>query len=112
MNRGRWLLLVASAVGVGLFLAFGPDEETVLRQSAAWRAEAHSNRFAALAVFFAAEVILIGLSVPVGMWLTVLAGFLFGPWVGTAVVSLGATAGAILAFLSARYVFFDVIHRA
>ena len=43
--------------------------------------------------------------------MSILAGFLFGVWVGTAVVSLAAMLGAIPAFLSARYVFFDAIHR-
>jgi uncharacterized membrane protein YdjX (TVP38/TMEM64 family) len=59
-----------------------------------------------------AEVVLIACSVPVGIWLTVLAGFLFGRWVGTAVVNVGAAVGAVLAFLSARYVFADAIRRA
>jgi uncharacterized membrane protein YdjX (TVP38/TMEM64 family) len=44
--------------------------------------------------------------------MSVLAGFLFGTWVGTAVVSAAGTAGAILAFLLARYVFAKAIHRA
>jgi uncharacterized membrane protein YdjX (TVP38/TMEM64 family) len=44
--------------------------------------------------------------------MTVLAGFLFDVWVGTAVVSVASTAGAVLAFLSARFVFHDAIHRA
>jgi uncharacterized membrane protein YdjX (TVP38/TMEM64 family) len=35
--------------------------------------------------------------------LTISAGFLFGPWLGTAVVSIAATFGAALAFLIGRY---------
>jgi uncharacterized membrane protein YdjX (TVP38/TMEM64 family) len=111
-TRGRWLLLAAVTAGVVLFLLYGPDERTVIRESGAWRATAREHLFAALAVFFVAEVVLIGCSAPVGIWLTVLAGFLFGRWVGTAVVSAGATLGAVLAFLAARYLFADALRRA
>ena len=57
-------------------------------------------------------MVLVALSVPVGIWMSALAGFLFGFWIGTAVVSVAAMLGALLAFLAARYVFFDAIHRA
>lgn len=112
MNRKRWIFLVAIATGAALIVAVGPNEQTVIRQSAAWREAAHNNLFAVLVVFLIAEVILVALSVPVGIWMSALAGFLFGFWLGTAVVCVAAMLGAILAFLSARYVFFDAIHRA
>ena len=112
MTRSRWLLLVAVVALAGLFVACGPDEQTVIRRSAEWRAAARDDLPAAVGVFIAAEVVLIGLSLPVGIWLTVLAGFLFGTWLGTAAVSVGATAGAVLSFLSARYLFAGAIHRA
>lgn len=112
MNWGRRLLLAAIATGIALFLTLGPDEQAVIRASAAWREAARNNLFAALAVFFIAEVILVALSAPVGIWMSALGGFLFGFWVGTAVVSVAAMLGAILAFLAARYIFFDMIHRA
>jgi uncharacterized membrane protein YdjX (TVP38/TMEM64 family) len=112
MNWGRWLLLTVVVVAVALFFALGPDEAAVIRESSVWREAARNNLFAALAVFFIAEVIAVALSLPVGFWMSALAGFLFGFWIGTAVVSVAAMLGAILAFLSARYVFFDAIHRA
>jgi uncharacterized membrane protein YdjX (TVP38/TMEM64 family) len=84
----------------------------VIHRSADWREAARSNLLAALSLFFIAETILIAFSVPVGIWLTVLAGFLFGTWVGTAVVNLAGTLGAILAFLAARYVFAEALHKA
>ncbi|HJZ57902.1 MAG TPA: TVP38/TMEM64 family protein [Gemmataceae bacterium] len=111
-NWGRWAVLLAVVATVALFLAFGPDESTLIGRSAQWRTDARNHLFAAVALFFVAEVVLIGLSVPVGIWLTVLAGFLFGTWLGTAVVSCASTLGALLAFLSARYVFADALHRA
>ena len=38
-----------------------------------------------------------------GTVLTLLGGLAFGPWLGTALVALGANIGAVLAFLAARY---------
>jgi uncharacterized membrane protein YdjX (TVP38/TMEM64 family) len=112
LNWGRWAVLLGVTAAVILFLAFGPGEATVIARSAEWRADARTHLFAAVAIFFVAEVILVAFSVPVGVWMTVLAGFLFGPWLGTAVASCGATLGAVLAFLSARYVFADALRRA
>lgn len=51
------------------------------------------------------------LSFPGAVVLTLAAGFLFGPWVGTAVVVAGATVGATLAFLGARYLFAESARR-
>jgi uncharacterized membrane protein YdjX (TVP38/TMEM64 family) len=111
-NWGRWVVLAVAVAGLALFFAYGPDEAAIIRRSGEWRAAARNNLFAAVAVFFIAEVILVALSVPVGIWLTVLAGFLFGVWLGTLVVSFASTLGAVLAFLAARYVFADALSRA
>ena len=64
-----------------------------------------------VAIFLAAEIAVAALSIPVGIWMTLLAGFLFGVWMGTAVVAVGATAGSVISFLAARYVFADWLHR-
>jgi len=61
----------------------------------------------AMAVYAAATA----LSFPGAVVLTLAAGFVFGPWVGTAVVVAGATVGATLAFLGARYLFADAARR-
>ncbi len=108
----RWLLAVALLAGVAVFLVAGPDGATIARQAREWREAARANLPLALTVFVAAEVAVIALWLPVGIWMTVLAGFLFDVWVGTLVVSFASTAGAVLAFLSARYLFCDAIHRA
>ncbi len=47
------------------------------------------------------------LSIP-GAWMRSLAtGFLFGSWVGTLIIVLSATCGAVLTFMAARYLFAD-----
>jgi uncharacterized membrane protein YdjX (TVP38/TMEM64 family) len=112
MTLSRWLVLVAVVAAVASFVAFGPDEQAVIRQSSAWRAAASEHFLTALAIFFVAEVAIVAFSIPIGIWMTLLAGFLFGVWVATAVVASAATLGAVLAFLVARYVFADALHRA
>lgn len=46
--------------------------------------------------------IVVALSLPVGLFFTVLGGFLFGPIIGGTVTVIAATAGALLIFLIAR----------
>lgn len=111
-TAGRLLVLTAVAATFVGFVAAGPDEAEVIARSAEWRAAARQNLPAAIGLFVLVEVLLVGLSLPVNLWLTVLAGFLFGAWVGTAVVSASSTAGAAVAFLLARYVFAGPVRRA
>lgn len=49
------------------------------------------------------------LSLPVATILSLTIGFLFGLWVGTAVILISATLGATLVFLATRYVFAGAI---
>jgi uncharacterized membrane protein YdjX (TVP38/TMEM64 family) len=51
------------------------------------------------------------LSLPVATILSLTIGFLFGLWVGTAIILISATLGATLAFLAARYVFAEAVSR-
>lgn len=112
LNWGRWLVLGLFLAAIGLFVAFGPDEKMVIHRSDDWRQMARNHLLPSLAVFFAIEVAVIALSLPVGVWLTVLAGFIFGTWLGTAVVNVAATLGAVLAFIAARHLFAQAIRDA
>ncbi len=71
--------------------------------------EAHS--VAALAIAFAAYASAVAFSLPVATVLSLAIGFLFGRWVGTALVVTAATVGATLVFLAARYLFADAARR-
>ncbi|OGP76246.1 MAG: hypothetical protein A2V86_12415 [Deltaproteobacteria bacterium RBG_16_49_23] len=51
------------------------------------------------------------LSLPVATPLSLTTGFLFGLWVGTAIIFFSATLGATLVFLAARYVFAESVSR-
>jgi uncharacterized membrane protein YdjX (TVP38/TMEM64 family) len=46
-----------------------------------------------------------------GVVVTMFAGLAFGPWWGTLLVTVGATLGAVLAFLIARYMAHDLVER-
>ncbi|MCX8118488.1 MAG: TVP38/TMEM64 family protein [Desulfobacterota bacterium] len=51
------------------------------------------------------------LSLPVATPLSLAIGFLFGLWVGVAIILVSATLGATLVFLAARYVLADFVQR-
>lgn len=57
----------------------------------------------AVAMFVIGYCVVIGLSLPGGAIMTLAGGFLFGSILGTLYVNVGATVGATLAFLVARY---------
>jgi pyruvate/2-oxoglutarate dehydrogenase complex dihydrolipoamide dehydrogenase (E3) component/uncharacterized membrane protein YdjX (TVP38/TMEM64 family) len=59
--------------------------------------------------FFAIYVAVAALSLPGAAIMTLLAGALFGLWVGTLIVSFASSLGALLAMLSARYVLRDSV---
>lgn len=53
----------------------------------------------------------IALSIPGAALLSLVTGFLFGRWVGTAVIVVAATLGGTLVFLAARYLVGDIAHK-
>ena len=65
--------------------------------------------FATLAIFFAAYVASAALSIPGATVLTLAAGAMFGLATGLVLISFASSVGALLAFLSARYLLRDSI---
>jgi uncharacterized membrane protein YdjX (TVP38/TMEM64 family) len=76
-----------------------------------WQAQTESHFLLALAIFFLVYVAVTSLSLPVASLLSLVGGALFGRWLGTVVVSVAATLGATLAFLSSRYLLRDLVQR-
>jgi uncharacterized membrane protein YdjX (TVP38/TMEM64 family) len=62
-------------------------------------------------VFFLLYVAVTALSLPVATVVSLVGGALFGRWLGTGLVIVAATVGAVLAFLSSRYVLGDFVQR-
>ncbi len=111
----RWGLVALVVLAVVGFYALGLNRyfswDGVRGHLDGWQIQVRENLLLALAVFFLIYVAVTALSLPAAAPLTMLAGALFGRWLGTGVVSLASTLGATLAFLSSRYVLRDWVQR-
>lgn len=102
-------LIIATVIGlaIGAFFWFDLDAyltlETVKTNRDRLLAFTDEHRAAAVASFIATYSLVTGLSLPGATILTLTGGFLFGSLLGTVFVNFGATSGATLAFLTARY---------
>ena len=109
LGKGIIALLLAS--GIGAFAYFDLGQYLSLESLKANRdsllAYTESNFGMAMALFIAAYIIQTGFSLPGGAIMTLAGGFLFGSVLGTVLVNIGATTGATLAFLVARYLLRD-----
>jgi len=61
-------------------------------------------------VFVLAYSAAIAISLPGAIWMTIAGGFMFGAVAGGILVVIGATIGATIIFLAARYAFADYFH--
>jgi uncharacterized membrane protein YdjX (TVP38/TMEM64 family) len=107
----RLLPLAVLAGGLIAFFALGGPQylnlETMretLRGLDGW---VQDNLLLALVAYMVFYALAVSISVPGALWFTIGAGFLFGPWLGTGVAVFGATVGATIIFLAARYAFAD-----
>jgi uncharacterized membrane protein YdjX (TVP38/TMEM64 family) len=94
-----WLLLVAPALAAPVIGATGFNPQELLRSALAWiESLGVVGGIAFMAIYIAATVAFLP-----GSILTLGAGVVFGVWLGTIYVLIGATIGAIAAFLVGRY---------
>ncbi|MDH4086409.1 MAG: TVP38/TMEM64 family protein [Nitrospira sp.] len=93
-DLGRWLSLTALKENRDSLLSF-----------------TDANFVSAVGVFIASYVIVAGLSLPGAVILTLAGGFLFGAAMAALFVNVGATTGATLAFLTARYLLRDTVEQ-
>jgi uncharacterized membrane protein YdjX (TVP38/TMEM64 family) len=92
-------------LGFDRYLSFQAlkDNKDLLSQ---WRDE---NYFMAVLSFVGAYGVLSGISVPIGLWMTLAGGFMFGTLAGGFLSLLGATLGAMVIFFAARFTLADVL---
>jgi uncharacterized membrane protein YdjX (TVP38/TMEM64 family) len=108
-------LLAVFAGGVATFFALGGQHYLTLETIKANRdallrfTEAHFVTALVIAFFVYAGAV--AFSLPGGLLLSLTMGFVFGRWVGTALVVVAATIGAVILFLAARYIFADAARR-
>ncbi|MEK7286895.1 MAG: TVP38/TMEM64 family protein [Nitrospirota bacterium] len=112
---GKVLVLGLFVLGVSCFFYFDLGQYLTLvaikesKDSLKIFTESHYDQ--AVILYVVVYALQTALSLPGGAILTLVGGFLFGSLFGTLYVNIGATAGATLAFLSARYLFRDLIEK-
>jgi len=113
MSKQKLILLAIVVVLISLFFIFDLGRFLTLESLKANREALTSfyqkNRFTMATAFIAIYIIQTALSLPGAAVLSLAAGAVFGAGMGTLYVNIGATIGATLAFLVARYLFHDVI---
>ena len=108
-------IVAVIACGIGLFFYFDLGRFLSLEALKANRDHlltfTEANYSAAVALFIVLYIAVTGLSLPGAVILTLAGGFLFGAFAATLFVNIGATTGATLAFLAARYVLRDWVEQ-
>lgn len=114
-SAGKIAIAAVIAVAIGAFFYF--DLGRFLSLTALKDNRDHllafteANSVEAAALFVLCYIAVTGLSLPGAVILTLAGGFLFGSVFGTLLVNLGATSGATLAFLAARYMLRDWVEQ-
>jgi uncharacterized membrane protein YdjX (TVP38/TMEM64 family) len=110
----RWIkvaIVAAFAVAVIAFFALGGHKyltlDTIKANRDALKSFASEHQLLAVAIAFAFYTLAVACSLPGALILSLTCGFLFGRWLGTALIVSAATLGATLVFLAARYLFAD-----
>jgi uncharacterized membrane protein YdjX (TVP38/TMEM64 family) len=113
-DGGRVAKFAIAAVFTGAIVAFFALDgqryfhlDTIKAHRDALLAFTDAHFAAALAIGFLMYVGAAAFSLPVGLALSLTMGFVFGRWVGTALVVVAATVGATIVFAAARYLFAD-----
>jgi len=110
----RFLPVAILLLGLALFLLLGLGRhfsfEALSRNHAELTAWVAANGALAALAFVLGYAVAIAFSLPIGILMTTLAGYLFGPWLGAFLAIIGATLGAIALFLAARTAFYDLFH--
>lgn len=115
MSRGRWALIALLAVGIGLFFGLGLHRRLALAElrlhQAALADWVTASPVVAGLGFLAACLAMAAFSLPGTLVLPLVGGAIFGPVWAVLLAALGMSAGAVLSFLSARYLLRDVLLR-
>ena len=101
------VLGLATALGLHRTLSF----DTLAAHRASLAGFVEARPVAAALAYVAAYVVVVAFSLPGGAVMTLAGGFLFGPWIGAGLAVAGATAGACLLFLAARYALAETLSR-
>lgn len=110
----RLLPLLILLIGLGLFFAFDLGHYLsweALQEHQDWLLDqVAAHGFLANVIFIAIYAVAIAFSVPGGLLMTIVGGFLFGTTAAAVSVIVGATLGAVCVFLAARYALYEYLH--
>lgn len=111
MTRPRIARLAVAALVAGLIAAWFVFDlgawlnfRTLVENREALEAWVFAHPLLAGGIYVVAYMVVVALSLPAATVFTLAGGFLFGRWLGVALVVLSASMGATLAFLAARFV--------
>lgn len=99
------ILLLPLVALAAAWLALGDapwQAEAMLARRASLKAAADASPALTLSIFLLVYFVIISSALPVGPPMSLIAGFLFGRWIGTAAILTAATAGALVVFSIAR----------
>jgi pyruvate/2-oxoglutarate dehydrogenase complex dihydrolipoamide dehydrogenase (E3) component/uncharacterized membrane protein YdjX (TVP38/TMEM64 family) len=115
MQMRKWLLVLALASVVGLYLALDLGQylnlQTLKAQQQAIEAYRTNNPGLSVALYFSAYVVMAALSLPGAALLTLAGGAVFGLLWGVVIVSFASSIGATLAFLISRFLLRDWVQQ-
>ncbi len=111
----RFMPLAVIVLATGLFLALDLQRflsfDTLRDNRDMLQAFVGENAVVAVLIYMAVYVVVVALSLPGGLVLTMTGGFLFGNVLGTLWAVIGATVGATCIFLAARTALGDSLRR-
>ncbi len=113
--KTKLILLGVFAAAIGLFFYFDLGQYltlTGLKENLGRLKDYYANNTLLMVLgFIGVYIVVVALSLPGATILTLCAGAIFGSVSGTLVVNVGATVGAVLAFLVARFLLRDWVEK-
>lgn len=91
-------LILALSMGWQKYLSF----DVLTQQSGALKVLVETKPVMVIGAFMAIYIFATAIAMPGAIWLTIAGGFLFGPFLGTALSATSATIGATLLFFAAQ----------
>jgi len=111
----RFLPLILLAGVIALIFAMGWNEllslDTIRDRGAEFHAFKDANYLLCLLILMAVFAVLTASVVPGVFFVTITAGYLFGPWVGGVSTSIAATVGALIVYAVSRSALGDALRR-
>jgi len=115
MKNNKVSLVVIIAILIAAYFIFDLGQyfniDYFMSQQAEIEVYYSENPLLTVALFFIIYVVVTGLSLPGAAIMTLVAGAIFGLFVGVIIVSFASTLGATIAFLVSRYLLRDSIQR-